>query len=300
MVEEREPQIVVSGLPMPAEDPLALIETPSLVISETTSCAPDKHSDGKESPTPTIDAILTELGGVNLQKRNSAGSAEEARGRKATLRSHNGVGVASRDASTSSGRTLTPLASGSLTEVPCFSVFGHDYSFPPKRTNSSSEAGSARTAAPAEKKTPAGDKAAGKLSAASGTAESATEHHETPVQVIGHHAEESRGEHTGAKAHQRRDPERVAYATTCSCHIHEEEIACVKKKEPMPPVAIPQLFLPRVLAQLRRCPSCDRLFSPIGTVHTEKERLLNLMEEHWPCIVHLTLTGRIEAAFADE
>lgn len=117
----------------------------------------------------------------------------------------------------------------------------------------------------------------------------------------------------------------VPYATTCQCDQTCEAIvrrisdspleerrnllmispllhtqAHVKKGEPVPPPPLPKLYVPRAFAELRRCPSCDRQFESLGQTRTEAERLAWVIEEHWPCLVHLMLTRRIEPAFADE
>ncbi|BGP58637.1 hypothetical protein JCM8202_006385 [Rhodotorula sphaerocarpa] len=66
------------------------------------------------------------------------------------------------------------------------------------------------------------------------------------------------------------------------------------------PKPLPNLIVPRVLAVEEYCPSCTRRFDPIGRRRTEQERLEVVLEDHWPCMVHLIMTGRMHANFGEQ
>ncbi|GAA5988521.1 hypothetical protein JCM10908_003604 [Rhodotorula pacifica] len=202
-----------------------------------------------------------------------------------------------------------------------FSTFGDDYKFPPVQVHAEeSPEGSLTTTPASEKKQTEGGLVMEELTQLEAVAESLAE-----VQmcngVTGKRQDaqaEAAAANGGAAAVKTTTDRRVSsggpsartrrqsyatgitLATTCNCDLGDPEIARAKKHLSAAPKPTPKLYIPRAFCEMRRCPSCDRDYNPIGHTHTEKERLACILEDHWPCLIHLTLTGRLEAVFAEE
>ncbi|GAA5953775.1 hypothetical protein JCM8115_004148 [Rhodotorula mucilaginosa] len=269
---------------------------------------------GTSRPTPVIDSFLTELGCPVLEGRaGGAPSGEESRGRKPMLQSHMDLGTASKSPPLSA-TALPPISldSGRPSPRSSFSSPSDYYKFPPAPPKVSSEAiavvvetkpGPAQTGNGVDvghntATSEATVKVSGEAEKPASTTESKETQHPKAAEGLKSEGEGEQQSQPPAPTRRSRDPCRVPYATTCSCELEEdEEIARVKRKAPAPPPVLPRLLLPRAFSILKRCPSCDRRFHE---THSERDRVACVMEEHWACVVHLCLTGRIEAAFADE
>ncbi|POY72798.1 hypothetical protein BMF94_4207 [Rhodotorula taiwanensis] len=301
-------------MPEPAQSEPATSVSPSDVAGEELATQESaSHSPAQASPTETNAASEPESTGLVMSELSAVEPIKSSH-LSAPLASTSGEAAHGHQASSpKSPATLEPLATGSLTELPMFAPFGSDYCFPPKPSPKRAE-GSLAQNAPGRR--PDAQGSLGKPAATSESESFASSGATMPLNDEYKDSEEAatpdsqsstRRNSTStvvppksASERQPRCKHGVPYATTCQCDQTCEAIAHVKKGEPVPPPPLPKLYVPRAFAELRRCPSCDRQFESLGQTRTEAERLAWVIEEHWPCLVHLMLTRRIEPAFADE